>query len=1010
METLSKIRVVNTETDYSVRDPLALHETNTTLSVAGMAADAKAVGDRITDEVSTLSEEINVERKRIDNLIASSGENTVSNDELLDIRTGFDGTIYDSAGNAVREQVKTNIRAFEQKVSASIASSRGWHDFLDMPTNYLYRFSSDLPDAFGMPVYGKSGTLISFDAGNKDTGDNWDVVYICTVRTSESDSKYYIAYVKYGCLLSDVHWEEISTDIGQEVLDSISSAVARSTNIGQFITLENTVLDINTKTDTITLNNGYLHTRAGVIRIEQSPVARNTSDDMSLVVYDSSLKKVMSIAPSSFTDAQTLIAILTKSNPTSENANYVPGVWSVDGVLAPTPIGLDDVREELNKTCYMGDANGIQSYLQELKSANIDTAHFCGEYVLTKKITIPEGMTISGGTFIASDDFTSVGEYLYSYDKANGLQSQTNLTDNGSWTISINGSTGVATCTSRSVSTYGNIIRYNDNDGSKIFTCYSSNTEQKNIMIYKVTTSLNNGDGYYGYGQGVATLVKDVSTLKYGDQIILAAEGKAKFKVEVDGQEQEEEKDVYCYMSGSSSNNGYKAAAITLVSEGNSTIKFDANAKIITLQKGKVDGTFGFAVGGWNLFSAGGPGIKLVGVTLKANSMKQKPQIYFTNNYDGATDRNKEYWGWDSNVIGLFSSKNSDISLIRCKFEKIIPARVNSGYVLISECVAQDCSMFVWCSDVKCVARDNRIHMCNTGLDSYYHVYYVNQNSEIITENNRIYCDTDYPYCDVYHLMTAGNKGNYRVTGLAQGEVVHGNFRYVIDCHYADLTLRGVHIKNDNPNTWYEFCNTGCSSFVFCDCDLDLIGSETCERGDLSTSMIFGGDIPDALKSVDGNGNPSWKSPSQWEDYGGYPSRYVEYNNCNIRINRFLSKLSTYNGCNINMILGDQTIISNLCNVLNCDIYARGDIIDGTFKNPQCVASMSKTDGQFNFYNNRVTFVHTNARSFLFHYKSFDGLICNNIFNGVKNETYLWYSNASHNICENNYFKYCTSE
>jgi hypothetical protein len=361
METLSKIRVVNTETDYSVRDPLALHETNTTLSVAGMAADAKAVGDRITDEVSTLSEEINVERKRIDNLIASSGENTVSNDELLDIRTGFDGTIYDSAGNAVREQVKTNIRAFEQKVSASIASSRGWHDFLDMPTNYLYRFSSDLPDAFGMPVYGKSGTLISFDAGNKDTGDNWDVVYICAVRTSESDSKYYIAYVKYGCLLSDVHWEEISTDIGQEVLDSISSAVARATNIGQFITLENTVLDINTKTDTITLNNGYLHTRAGVIRIEQSPVARNTSDDMSLVVYDSSLKKVMSIAPSSFTDAQTLIAILTKSNPTSENANYVPGVWSVDGVLAPTPIGLDDVREELNKI------NGAYIVIEENK-------------------------------------------------------------------------------------------------------------------------------------------------------------------------------------------------------------------------------------------------------------------------------------------------------------------------------------------------------------------------------------------------------------------------------------------------------------------------------------------------------------------------------------------------------------------------------------------------------------------------------------------------------------------
>ena len=46
---------------------------------------------------------ISVERSRIDNLLTN--ETLDENSELIDIRVGYDGTTYDTAGNAVREQV-----------------------------------------------------------------------------------------------------------------------------------------------------------------------------------------------------------------------------------------------------------------------------------------------------------------------------------------------------------------------------------------------------------------------------------------------------------------------------------------------------------------------------------------------------------------------------------------------------------------------------------------------------------------------------------------------------------------------------------------------------------------------------------------------------------------------------------------------------------------------------------------------------------------------------------------
>lgn len=95
------------------------------LTISGQAADAAVVGQRFEEltsrmnmDISTIIDELRqkassadlaTERSRINQLIAGA-TSVDANAEMTDIRVGLNGKVYETAGDAVREQVK-NIRA-----------------------------------------------------------------------------------------------------------------------------------------------------------------------------------------------------------------------------------------------------------------------------------------------------------------------------------------------------------------------------------------------------------------------------------------------------------------------------------------------------------------------------------------------------------------------------------------------------------------------------------------------------------------------------------------------------------------------------------------------------------------------------------------------------------------------------------------------------------------------------------------------------------------------------------
>lgn len=131
--------IQNGET-YKWERAFNLPPVDATLTQSGSAADAKVVGAKLAQEFTDRKAEIEVERSRINNLVANNND-TEGNSELVDIRTAADGTVHESAGAAVRSQINDvkkdissgNVGDFsirDRKLARSVAT-RNLYDYYD---------------------------------------------------------------------------------------------------------------------------------------------------------------------------------------------------------------------------------------------------------------------------------------------------------------------------------------------------------------------------------------------------------------------------------------------------------------------------------------------------------------------------------------------------------------------------------------------------------------------------------------------------------------------------------------------------------------------------------------------------------------------------------------------------------------------------------------------------------------------------------------------------------------
>ncbi len=97
----------------------AASETSASNSATAASNSATAAAGSATQAAQTVANtqsQVALLQSRVDNIIPS-GTQTEGNTELLDIRVGVDGTIYDSAGNSVRGQIRNVLKALQNCVN-----------------------------------------------------------------------------------------------------------------------------------------------------------------------------------------------------------------------------------------------------------------------------------------------------------------------------------------------------------------------------------------------------------------------------------------------------------------------------------------------------------------------------------------------------------------------------------------------------------------------------------------------------------------------------------------------------------------------------------------------------------------------------------------------------------------------------------------------------------------------------------------------------------------------------
>lgn len=139
-------------------DAAKASEENAQTSAESASASVQAAADIVADTNSQIA----LLQGRVDNIIPE-GTQTEGNTELLDIRVGADGTIYDSAGNSVRKQyeyITKNLEGLSKLKIVKFASFSSDFEEVGVPQNsniWVKAVGSDDTTVTGLVLYGYVG-------------------------------------------------------------------------------------------------------------------------------------------------------------------------------------------------------------------------------------------------------------------------------------------------------------------------------------------------------------------------------------------------------------------------------------------------------------------------------------------------------------------------------------------------------------------------------------------------------------------------------------------------------------------------------------------------------------------------------------------------------------------------------------------------------------------------------------------------------------------------------------
>ena len=168
--------------------------------------EVQNIDNRFAQTNAQLSQEIDVERKRIDNFNTLKDGSTTGDAELKDIRIGHDGVTYPNAGTAVREQIRQVASKFEQSINqlhldnltseyeinpstGELRSATGWRatDFMPLqPNDYIFVYKEN-----GKYIYGASCFWAVYDSNKQYiTGSVTDAAGVDFINAKDARVAY----------------------------------------------------------------------------------------------------------------------------------------------------------------------------------------------------------------------------------------------------------------------------------------------------------------------------------------------------------------------------------------------------------------------------------------------------------------------------------------------------------------------------------------------------------------------------------------------------------------------------------------------------------------------------------------------------------------------------------------------------------------------------------------------------------------------------------------------------